>query len=139
MGLGSFDALFRRRRDPTGRGNAAEAEAARWLATIGYRVIARNLRTPLGELDLIAYEGAVLCLIEVKARRSSRFGSAADAVGSRKRKQVVRVARWVLAHHRHRGPVRIDVVALDYTPATRGAHAGWRCTLYRGAIEAPSA
>ncbi|MBI3622281.1 MAG: YraN family protein, partial [Nitrospirae bacterium] len=50
-------------------GRAGEAEAARHLQRAGYRIVARNYRTRFGEIDLVAYDAAVLAFVEVKARR----------------------------------------------------------------------
>jgi putative endonuclease len=52
------------------RGRRAEWLAAWWLRLKGYRILARDLRTPVGEIDLIARRGRVLALVEVKARPS---------------------------------------------------------------------
>jgi putative endonuclease len=65
-------------------GRKSEEAAARFLEQAGYRVVARNWRHPLGEIDLIAYDGPTLVFIEVKARRSDRFGTAQEAVTRRK-------------------------------------------------------
>jgi putative endonuclease len=57
-------------------GRAAEEAAARYLETLGFRILRRNLRGPGAEIDIVAREGATLVFVEVKARRSGRFGSA---------------------------------------------------------------
>jgi hypothetical protein len=56
------------------RGRRAEWLAAWWLRLKGYRILARDLRTPVGEIDLIARRGRVLALVEVKARPSLEPG-----------------------------------------------------------------
>jgi uncharacterized protein (TIGR00252 family) len=78
-------------------GRDSEAEAARHLQRAGYRIVARNYRTPFGEIDLVAYDGAVLAFIEVKARRSERFGTPHAAVTADKRRRLTRVALAYLA------------------------------------------
>jgi putative endonuclease len=78
-------------------GRDSEAEAARYLQRAGYRIVARNYRTPFGEIDLVAYDGAVLAFIEVKARRSERFGTPQAAVTADKRRRLTRVALTYLA------------------------------------------
>lgn len=66
-----------------------------YLRLRGYRILARRLRTPVGEIDILARRGAVLAAIEVKAR--DRLADAAEAVTPRQRRRVTRAAAWVLA------------------------------------------
>ncbi len=92
-------------------GQAAESEAERYLRRKGYRILARNARTPSGELDLVARSGSVLVFIEVKARRSSDYGGAVGAMNGRKRVRLVKLASQYLARHRLRDqPCRFDVL-----------------------------
>ncbi len=97
--------------EPRALGPAAEAEAARLLQGKGYRILARNLRLPGGELDLVAEAAGVLVFVEVKARRSAAFGGARYAVGGRKRTRLIRLAAQYLAQRRLKHqPCRFDVV-----------------------------
>ena len=102
-------------RQATGR--EAEALAAAWLARQGYRVTARNVRTPLGEIDLIAQDGAIICFIEVRARRSERFGAPEESITSTKQRHMLRAAQWYLQHKRWREdvPVRLDLIAVRWS------------------------
>lgn len=100
-------------------GRQAEAAAARHLVREGWVLLGRNVRVGRGELDLIARRGAVLAFVEVKARRSTRYGAPEDAVDGRKRRTVARLAElwlsvrpWAL---RGVTDVRFDVVAVDAT------------------------
>ena len=99
---------------PHGRqvfGHTAEAEAERFLRAKGYRILARNLRSSTGELDLVAESGDTLVFIEVKGRRTSAYGGTAYAVDQRKQTRLVRLAAQYLAQHRPRHRwCRFDVV-----------------------------
>ena len=89
----------------------------------GYRLVAANFRLPVGrnlrgavvqtEIDLVAYEGATLCFVEVKTRASDRFAAPEANVDLRKQRQITRAAR---AYRRAFGvtaaPYRYDVVSL---------------------------
>jgi putative endonuclease len=86
-------------------GRDSEAKAARYLRRAGYRIVARNYRTPFGEIDLVAYDGSVLAFIEVKARRNERFGAPHTAVTADKRRRLTRVALAYLAGMRPAGHV----------------------------------
>lgn len=94
-------------------GTNAEDRAVEHLLGHGYRIVERNYKTKLGELDIVARDGAALVFVEVRSRRSSQFGSALEAVGWRKQRQVSRVATQYLAWRRPRFDVaRFDVVAI---------------------------
>ena len=77
-------------------------------------VLASRSRTRFGELDIVCRDGATVVFVEVKARRSSRFGGAKAAVGARKQRQIARVALWYLKATDQMGArARFDVVAID--------------------------
>jgi putative endonuclease len=73
-------------RADVGRRGEAAAEA-RYVAN-GYRVVARNWRCTVGELDLVLVRGNTLVICEVKTRRGARFGGGYEAVDSRKRRKL---------------------------------------------------
>jgi putative endonuclease len=100
------------------RGKAAEEAAARYLAGLGYRVLARNWRCRSGEIDLVALDGTTLVFVEVRSKRTnSRFGAALEAVTPRKTRQVRDVAGVYLIFHPHdAGAIRFDVVAVTLHP-----------------------
>lgn len=81
----------------------AERACAVCLMLKGYRIIARDIRTPVGEIDLVASRGRTVVFIEVKARRGA---STADALTPRQRRRIVRAARAFLQY-------RTRLAALD--------------------------
>src|SRR3990172_1890378 len=94
-------------------GRRGEAVAEDYLRRRGCRILARNYRCPLGELDLVAEEGGVVVFVEVKTRRGSQAGSGAEAVGPHKRHRLLRLARYFLAAHGLAGgPRRVAVLSL---------------------------
>lgn len=96
-------------------GRCGEEAATRYLTTQGYSIVARNLRTPVGEIDIIAQKGKILIFAEVKTRRSLAFGTPQEAVGPRKQRQIIRAAQWYLGGSPHRGlQPRFDVIAILY-------------------------
>ena len=84
----------RRRAERDGR--LAETLAAIWLRLKGYRILARRLKTPVGEIDILARRGAVIAVVEVKVRRDR--SAAAQAITPRQWHRLARAAGWVLAH-----------------------------------------
>jgi putative endonuclease len=112
-----------RAKDAVGR--YGERIAARHLVDSGLHLIALNWRCPEGELDIIAREGDVLVICEVKTRSSVQFGDPAEAVGHVKAARIHRLAlRWLAEQRELGGPaywpeLRFDVVAVIRSP--RGA------------------
>ena len=100
-------------------GQEGEAEAERYLRRKGYRIVARNLRSSLGELDLVAEDGQVLVFIEVKTRRTEGFGGAIHAVHRQKQQKLIRLALQFLAQrHWTERSCRFDVVLLQARETT---------------------
>ncbi len=92
-------------------GRAGESEAERFLRRKGYRILGRNVRTPQGELDLVARQADSLVFIEVKSRRTTAYGGAPYAVDHRKQNRLVRLAAQYLAQRRLSDlPCRFDVI-----------------------------
>ena len=94
-------------------GRQGEDAAARYLQRQGMKILERNLRTPVGEIDLVARHKSILAFVEVKTRRGSAFGSPGEAVGPRKQRQIVQTAKWYLNENPHKGlQPRFDVIAI---------------------------
>jgi putative endonuclease len=95
-------------------GQASETRAEQFLRAKGYRILARNLRSSLGELDLVAEDAGVIVFVEVKARATGAFGGALLAVDRRKRAKLVRLAAQYLAQrHWTDRACRFDVVLVQ--------------------------
>lgn len=94
-------------------GAAGEAAAAAWLAQQGYQLLARNVRTRYGEIDLVMRLGGVVVFVEVKSRASERFGHPIEAISPRKRRRLFHLATAYLLQAGLRGCiVRFDAVAV---------------------------
>ncbi len=98
-------------------GRWGEARAAAYLEARGYRILARNQRTPYGELDLIALRAGQVVFVEVKTRSGRAFGHPEEAVTPRKQAHLLAAARHYLqSHPALPADWRVDVVAV-YRPA----------------------
>lgn len=112
-------------------GDRGEDEAVRFLKKQGYRIVERNVELGIGEIDIVATEGDVLCFIEVKTRRSGtgarRPGS--NLTESKKRKLERAVRRYVNRKKLHALPRRFDFVAVtlpeDTPPQITLTRAAW--------------
>jgi len=102
-------------RDRQRCGRDGEERAAAFLAARGLTILARNVRAPAGEIDLVALDGETLVFCEIRTRRSRGQGGALESVTTAKQRQVVRVAEWFLAMRPALAdrPIRFDVVAID--------------------------
>lgn len=95
-----------------GRGAAAEAAAADFLARRGLRLVERNFRVRGGEIDLICADGGTTVFVEVRLRSRSDYGGAAASITAEKQRRLVLAARHWLARHGER-PCRFDCVLFD--------------------------
>jgi len=116
-------------------GSEGEEVAVAFLEKRGYRLVARNVRTARGEIDVIAYDGETLVFVEVKARSRRKaeppFFAAASAVDQRKQTRLTHAAIEYLARTETAVPCRFDVVVVDH-------HArGVSCDLFQNAFEPP--
>jgi len=95
-------------------GRQGEEIACRYLTRQGYRILVRNYRTRLGEVDIIAEQGGTLVFVEVKTRRGRTCGHPFEAVTPAKCRQISRVALLYLAETgREKQAARFDVVAVS--------------------------
>jgi putative endonuclease len=98
-------------RELTGRAGQDAAEVL--YVRRGFRVVARNWRCSIGELDLVLSRGGLLVLCEVKTRRGSRYGGGFDAVDARKRHKLRAVGQvFLLTSGATPAAVRFDVASV---------------------------
>ena len=94
-------------------GRYGEQVAARALTDAGMTVLARNWRCDAGEIDIVARDGDVLVVCEVKTRTSTRFGTPLEAITYAKGARLRRLAaRWMAETGVHPAEVRFDVVGV---------------------------
>ena len=94
-------------------GKESESMAARHLKKNGYKILEQNYRTKLGEIDIIAKDRDTLVFVEVKAKRSDRFGHPKEAVTLKKQRKISQVALiYLSATNQRNAKARFDVVAI---------------------------
>lgn len=94
-------------------GKSGEEEAVNFLKEKGYKILKRNYRSKLGEIDIIAKDRDTFCFIEVKTRYSQRFGVPQEAVRARKQRQISKVALSFLKENNLLDKrARFDVVSI---------------------------
>ena len=96
------------------RGDEGERAAAKFLMDRGYRILACNYRTRLGEIDLIAEDRGTVVFIEVKARGTDRFGGPAEAITLAKQARIACLAQQFLSTRGLEArPCRFDAVLIS--------------------------
>jgi putative endonuclease len=101
-------------------GQRGEDAAVRFLRRSGYRILARHVDSPLGELDIIAVDGRAIVFVEVKTRSSSDAGRAADSIDPRKQHRMTQSALvYLKAHGLLKYAARFDVVAITWPANAR--------------------
>ena len=114
-------------------GDSGERVAALFLEQRGYKILARNFRSRLGEMDLIAEDADGLAFVEVRARRGSTAGAPEESLTPRKRVRLIAVAQAFLQEHPESAERawRIDLVAIELNRAGRIA----RIEVIKSAVE----
>ena len=95
-------------------GRLAEEHAARYTASLGWRVLGRNIKNRYGELDIVAMddEEQELVVIEVRCRTLGEVQSPMDSVGPRKLRTLVKAGQAFVNKEHWMGFWRIDLIAL---------------------------
>lgn len=98
-------------------GGRGERAAMRALRARGYRLLGRNLRTPCGEVDLLAEQGGLLVLVEVKATARPGAPPPLGMLGGAQRRRLEAAGRWLVAQPAFRGRgFRLDIVGVAFGP-----------------------
>ena len=93
-------------------GKWGEETAAEYLTGRGCEILARNARTPYGEIDIIAKQGEVVIFVEVKTRTSDKMGLPEESITARKRQHMISAAEHYAAEHEI-DRWQIDVISIE--------------------------
>ncbi len=100
-----------------GLGVYGEQIAERHLVAAGFAILARNWRCAEGEIDIVAQDGDVLVVCEVKTRSSAAYGAPLEAVTAPKARRLRRLAAaWLRENRLRASAVRVDVVSILASP-----------------------
>lgn len=95
-------------------GQKGEETAVKILKKQGYKIIERNFRTKMGEIDIIAMDGEYTCFVEVRLRKNNDYGSPADTIDARKRRRIMNTAKYYAQKKRiYDSPMRFDAVLIN--------------------------
>lgn len=94
-------------------GQAGEDAALAYLQEQGLRLVMRNFRCKVGEIDLIMQDRSSLVFVEVRKRASSAYGGAAASITPAKQRRLLRAAQVYLLRYRTQPACRFDVIAIE--------------------------
>ena len=113
-------------------GAFGERYARAHLEKAGYRIVEANVRLPSGEIDIVAEEGGVLALVEVRTKRGDRFGNPEESITEAKAEKLIDLGHeYVEAHPEWADRWRIDVVAVEIDGRGRVS----RIEVHRNAVD----
>ncbi len=96
-------------------GNSGESKAASFLIDNGYKILAKNYRTKLGEIDIIAIDKDTICFVEVKTRSTDKFGLPQEAILDNKKRRIAKTALLFLKEKKLLDKkARFDVIAITF-------------------------
>jgi len=96
-------------------GKEGEEAAVKFLVSNGYKIIKKNFRNNLGEIDIIAEDKDTICFVEVKTRSSDQYDSPFEAVSPKKQVKITRVAvSYLQSIDKMEAKARFDVIGIDY-------------------------
>lgn len=97
-------------------GEAGEQLACQWLERQGYRILHRNWRHGRDELDIVAQEGDLLVVVEVKTLTNDRWNTPELKVDSAKQRKLMRAAEHLAHTHGTDLELRFDVIGITFAP-----------------------
>jgi len=92
-----------------------EKTAESWLIEQGLRLLQRNFSSRVGEIDLIMEDGTTIVFVEVRYRKSGRYGGGAESITIHKQNRISRTAAWYLVKNPHRAEqfCRFDIISIS--------------------------
>jgi putative endonuclease len=101
--------------DRRSQGSKFEDLACVYLVEKGYKILDRNVYLMRKELDVVALDRGTVVFVEIKGRRSTRFGSPAEAMGRTKRRHLIEAAKVYIKSRKLVGrPCRFDFIAVTF-------------------------
>jgi len=93
-------------------GKSGELAAVEFLKTLGYKILQTNWKVSFGEIDIIARDGDLLVIVEVKTRQNLRHGNPEEAVNYAKQRKLVNLADIYISRNKVELETRFDIVAV---------------------------
>jgi putative endonuclease len=106
-------------------GKKGEEQAAAALESVGMKIIAKNIRSKEGEVDIVALDGETVVFVEVKAWSSYGMENLQYGINIKKQRKIIKTAKYFLSENRKYSnmAIRFDVVFIDKKSVTHLASA----------------
>jgi len=95
------------------KGEKGEKIAEKYLTSNGYRIVCKNFRSKMGEVDIIAERDNDLYIIEVKYRSNKNFGYGFESITEKKKNAIINTAKYYIMKTDIKKRVRFDVISID--------------------------
>lgn len=95
------------------RGEQSEQLALKYLLNKGLTIVTQNFRCKYGEIDLIMRDQKTLVIVEVRFRKSNKYGGALESITVKKQSRIITTTQYYLLTHNVDSPIRFDVVTLS--------------------------
>lgn len=99
--------------EKTKTGKAGEEKAEKYLKNKKYKILDKNYRCLYGEIDIIAEYNKTLIIVEVKYRKTTKYGKGYEAVGYSKQQKIIKTTEYYINEKNIKMPVRFDVISID--------------------------
>jgi putative endonuclease len=102
-------------------GEIGEEIAVQYLAKKGYIILEKNLKVNFGEIDIIAEKNNCICFVEVKSRKTMKYGLPEEAITQLKKKRIIKVAQFYIKKKHIRNKLfRFDVISINFEKIISG-------------------
>lgn len=102
-------------------GKKGEEEAEKYLINLGYKILNKNFRSRLGEIDIIAQDKDTLVFVEVKTRSSVLWGQPAESIRRKKLNSIIKTSQYyLLLNKRTQASYRIDAIEVYFSEGRFG-------------------
>ncbi|MFW5443105.1 MAG: YraN family protein [Methylococcaceae bacterium] len=95
------------------RGEKSEQLAYHYLLKQGLQAVEKNFRCQHGEIDLIMQDMQTLAIIEVRFRKSNKYGGALESITHKKQSRIIAATQYYLLTHKVNSPIRFDVITMS--------------------------
>lgn len=97
-------------------GNEGERVAEAYLKANGFKIVERNFRCRIGEIDIIARKGGDLYFVEVKARRGDRYGDPLESITLGKQRQLIKIAKYFVMEQKAEARYHLSTLGIRFDP-----------------------
>ncbi len=95
------------------QGEKSEQQACDYLLKQGLQLIEKNFRSQYGEIDLIMKDVETLVIVEVRYRKSNKYGGALESISRKKQSRIISTTQYYLSTHKVKSSIRFDVIAMS--------------------------